>query len=86
MEQFCKEHGFVGWFRIYYNQLSLNRFETSAKDNIGIDKAAKFLISKILENKVTEKPIENGVIRPGNEQSSKSNSSSDEKKGCICNK
>jgi len=53
MDQYCKENSFAGWF------------ETSAKDNTGIDKAAKFLISKILENKVTEKPQEQGVIRPG---------------------
>jgi len=53
MDQYCKEHNFAGWF------------ETSAKDNIGIDKAAKALISKILENKVTEKPLDQGIIKPG---------------------
>lgn len=42
-----------------------NRFETSAKDNIGIDKAAKFLITKILENKVTEKPPDIAIVKPG---------------------
>jgi hypothetical protein len=40
------------------------RFETSAKDNFGIDKAAKFLIQKILDNKVTEKPVDTGLIDP----------------------
>jgi len=53
MEQFCKDNNFAGWF------------ETSAKDNVGIDKAAKFLISKILENRVTEKPQETGIVKPG---------------------
>ncbi|XP_008573122.1 PREDICTED: ras-related protein Rab-32-like [Galeopterus variegatus] len=36
MDQFCKEHGFTGWF------------ETSAKDNINIDEAARFLVENIL--------------------------------------
>ncbi|XP_003404489.1 ras-related protein Rab-32 isoform X2 [Loxodonta africana] len=38
MDQFCKEHGFSGWF------------ETSAKDNINIDEAARFLVENILAN------------------------------------
>lgn len=38
MDKFCAEHNFVGWF------------ETSAKENINIEKASKFLVSKILEN------------------------------------
>jgi len=38
MDKFCEEYGFVGWF------------ETSAKENINIDKGARFLVSKVLEN------------------------------------
>ncbi|XP_013372131.1 PREDICTED: ras-related protein Rab-32 [Chinchilla lanigera] len=38
MDQFCKDHGFSGWF------------ETSAKDNINIDEAARFLVENILAN------------------------------------
>jgi len=38
MEKYCEENGFAGWF------------ETSAKDNLNIDKAAKFLVQKMLEN------------------------------------
>ena len=37
MDEFCKEQGFIGWF------------ETSAKENIGIDEAAQFLVSKVRE-------------------------------------
>jgi len=40
MDKFCEEHGFAGWF------------ETSAKDNINIDTAAKFLVARILENDI----------------------------------
>ncbi|XP_076437990.1 ras-related protein Rab-38-like isoform X2 [Babylonia areolata] len=37
MDEFCKEKGFMGWY------------ETSAKENIHIDEAASFLVTKILE-------------------------------------
>eukprot|EP01103_Thecamoeba_quadrilineata_P009809 TRINITY_DN1991_c0_g1_i2.p1 TRINITY_DN1991_c0_g1~~TRINITY_DN1991_c0_g1_i2.p1 ORF type:complete len:179 (-),score=36.32 TRINITY_DN1991_c0_g1_i2:118-654(-) len=46
MEKYCEENGFVGWF------------ETSAKDNINIEKAAKFLVNKILENDINRKEVE----------------------------
>eukprot|EP01121_Diplochlamys_sp_Union-15-3_P015974 TRINITY_DN535_c0_g2_i4.p1 TRINITY_DN535_c0_g2~~TRINITY_DN535_c0_g2_i4.p1 ORF type:complete len:237 (-),score=57.30 TRINITY_DN535_c0_g2_i4:55-720(-) len=55
MDKFCQDHGFSGWF------------ETSAKDNLHIDDAAKFLVDNILE-KVTqqeEQPSSNGTIRVG---------------------
>lgn len=38
MDEYCKEHNFSGWF------------ETSAKENINIDEAAKSLVTKILQN------------------------------------
>lgn len=38
LDQYCIDHGFVGWF------------DTSAKLNINIDKAARFLVDKILEH------------------------------------
>lgn len=38
MDEYCREKGFVEWF------------ETSAKDNINIDDAARSLVTKILEN------------------------------------
>ncbi|KAL4661043.1 ras-related protein Rab-32 [Arapaima gigas] len=38
MDNFCKETGFLGWF------------ETSAKDNINVEDAARFLVENILAN------------------------------------
>ncbi|XP_077990218.1 ras-related protein Rab-32-like isoform X2 [Glandiceps talaboti] len=38
MDEYCKEKGFIGWF------------ETSAKENINIDEAARFLVTTILAN------------------------------------
>jgi small GTP-binding protein len=38
MEKYCQENNFIGWF------------ETSAKDNVNIDKAVNFLISGVLNN------------------------------------
>ena len=35
MNEYCAEKGFAGWF------------ETSAKENIGIDEAASSLVSKV---------------------------------------
>jgi Ras-related protein Rab-32 len=67
MDQYCKEHNFSGWF------------ETSAKDNIGIDKAVKFLIGKILENRVTEKPVTSGLVKPGAKEEKKNTQNS----GCC---
>jgi len=37
MNDYCQQNGFDGWF------------ETSAKDNVNIDEAAKFLVNKIME-------------------------------------
>lgn len=38
MEEYCRERGFTAWF------------ETSAKENINIEEAAKCLVTKILQN------------------------------------
>jgi len=50
LDEFCKEKGFAGWF------------QTSAKDNINIDDAAKFLVKTILENdKWSNSPVDEDV-------------------------
>ena len=38
LDEYCKDKGFAGWF------------ETSAKDNINIDDAAKFLVGTVSFN------------------------------------
>lgn len=38
MDEYCKENDFTAWF------------ETSAKDNINIDEAARALVSKVCTN------------------------------------
>jgi len=55
MNQFCKENNFIGWF------------ETSAKENINIDEAGRFLVEHILKRdpKAQEKPEEStgGIVK-----------------------
>lgn len=46
MDQYCQEKGFAGWF------------ETSAKDNLNIEEAAKFLVEKIIENEKMQSPTD----------------------------
>lgn len=48
MDEYCKEKGFVGWY------------ETSAKENINIDDAARSLVSHILQNDVLMNKDVNG--------------------------
>ncbi|XP_034270776.1 ras-related protein Rab-38 [Pantherophis guttatus] len=51
MDQFCKDNGFVGWF------------ETSAKDNINIEEAARCLVKHIISsNSEPGQPIKPDVI------------------------
>ena len=38
MDNYCNENGFIGWF------------ETSAKDNLGIEEAARALVQAVLDN------------------------------------
>ncbi|EPQ13589.1 Ras-related protein Rab-38 [Myotis brandtii] len=53
MDQFCKEHGFVGWF------------ETSAKENINIDEASRCLVKHILANECElMESIEPDIVKP----------------------
>lgn len=43
LDDYCKEKGFAGWF------------ETSAKENIGIDEAARCLVAKVSRKREREK-------------------------------
>ena len=43
LDDYCKEKGFAGWF------------ETSAKENIGIDEAARCLVAKVSREKERER-------------------------------
>jgi len=52
MDRYVKENNFIGWF------------ETSAKDSINIDKAAKFLVGHILENDIRRKAPPSDTIKP----------------------
>eukprot|EP00300_Choanocystis_sp_HF-7_P023023 c22754_g1_i1.p1 GENE.c22754_g1_i1~~c22754_g1_i1.p1 ORF type:complete len:211 (+),score=8.91 c22754_g1_i1:61-693(+) len=67
MDKFCEDNSFIGWF------------ETSAKENSNIDKAAKFLVSHILDNDVrrTEEKTGDIDLRNGNAQAQT------EKSGCC---
>ncbi|XP_026562557.1 ras-related protein Rab-38 [Pseudonaja textilis] len=53
MDQFCKDNGFVGWFK------------TSAKDNINIEEAARCLVKHIISSDSEPvQPIKPDVINP----------------------
>jgi hypothetical protein len=71
MDRFCQENGFVGWF------------ETSAKDNINIEKAAMCLVNKILDTvKPTEQDKPQQSIKLNSNNASQSQSKSDD--SCSC--
>ncbi|XP_031629763.1 uncharacterized protein LOC116344985 isoform X1 [Contarinia nasturtii] len=69
MDDYVKEHGFAGWF------------ETSAKENINIEEAARALVNKILLN---DKIINAGEILDGDKLNLDSSSSERPKKNCSC--
>eukprot|EP01038_Epipyxis_sp_PR26KG_P014764 gene14764-19845_t len=62
LDAFCLEKGFKGWF------------ETSAKTNVNIDKAAKFLVEKILEHQdiFQKKKPQQAIVQPGLAKTQKS--------------
>lgn len=62
LEKLCQEKGFIGWF------------QTSAKDNINVDEAAKFLIKRILQNNEESVKEEEQNMQINLKQHSKSNS------------
>lgn len=66
MDAFCKEHKFAAWF------------ETSAKDNIGIDRAARFLVERIMENDQNRQRQQDAdIVRPDQAVPKKA-------EGCAC--
>ncbi|KAL5493152.1 hypothetical protein EMCRGX_G014289 [Ephydatia muelleri] len=71
LEEYCKEKGFEGWF------------ETSAKENTGIEEAARFLVSKILLNDDKAEhssPDDTDIIHPDQDEHTKQR----EGGGCPC--
>ena len=52
LDTYCKEKGFLGWYK------------TSAKENIGIDDAAKCLVSEILSNNELNEPHQHDDVVP----------------------
>ncbi|CAH0381137.1 unnamed protein product [Bemisia tabaci] len=71
MDEFCKEHKFAGWF------------ETSAKDNINIEEAAKSLVTKILQNDSINH--QNGKeLKPEEKVALDNASESSKKSKCMC--
>jgi Ras-related protein Rab-32 len=76
LDDFCRTNGFIGWF------------ETSAQDDINIDKAMKFLVTKILEvaeSNQTERDedvIEFGVSGKSNRAAASSSSQSNDTPCC----
>lgn len=71
MDEYCKEKNFSGWF------------ETSAKDNINIEEAARFLVNKILQNDQLMKG--NGAQdQTDGERFALNQSPTNSKKSCSC--
>lgn len=56
VEQFCNEHNFAGWF------------ETSAKDNLGIDAGMKFLVDRLTKTYTIEEETDTDIVRISNRQ------------------
>ncbi|RXG58233.1 hypothetical protein Avbf_16984 [Armadillidium vulgare] len=71
MDDYCRERKFAGWF------------ETSAKEDINIDEATKFLISKILNNEKEGLMVEDYVDKDKFSIESEVKEESEEKK-CLC--
>ena len=84
MEKFCQEKEFAAWF------------ETSAKDNLNIDDACRFLVSKVLENDLAmmqrqavagpsrQDKQRSGIVRPGRDDDRSQNASGNSSSSC-CN-
>ncbi|XP_065086205.1 mucin-5AC isoform X1 [Ochlerotatus camptorhynchus] len=70
LDEYVKEYGFAGWF------------ETSAKENVNIEEAAKSLVNKILTN---DKQINAGEIMDSDRLALAGGSKdSNQKKSCAC--
>merc|ERR1712000_52594 len=69
MDRYCQDNGFIGWC------------ETSAKDNINIDKAAKLLVQAILDSDVGKVEVpKNDTVKVENPAAG----NGDKSKGCDC--
>jgi len=71
MDHFCKEHRFIGWF------------QTSAKENINVEEAGRFLVEHILKS--DPKALLNRNQKPdGLVDFNKPSAQKENKEGCSC--
>ncbi|XP_050714464.1 uncharacterized protein LOC126997423 isoform X1 [Eriocheir sinensis] len=70
MDDYCRDRGFSGWF------------ETSAKENINIDEASRFLVNRILNNEKQGMMMTESLDADKFSVDGRANPS--DKKGCLC--
>lgn len=64
MEEYCEQQGFLGWLVFFLKVFSVDneihqlwlvnskRYLTSAKNNLGIDEAVEYLVTRVIQNRI----------------------------------